>query len=126
VLTGEEYFVILKLTSGEQVMSALQDEDEQFVQLLHPMVVRTIPNFQTGREQVTVAPLCAFSSDEEYIIDKRNVMYIKELSETYVSHYINVVKEHSQVKFTPRESIEHDSEEEDEPFNFVEGNDTKH
>lgn len=122
MLTGEEFFVILKLTSGEQVMSALQDEDEQFVQLLHPMVVRTIPNFQTGREQVTVAPLCAFSSDVEYIIDKKNVMFIKPLEEKYVDHYINVVKEHAQIKFTPRETEE---EPEDMPTLF-EGNDTRH
>ena len=124
MLTGEEYFVIVKLTSGEQVMSALQDEDEQFVLLSHPMVVRTIPNFETGREQVTVAPLCAFSSDVEYTIEKKNVIFIKPLEEKYIEHYINVVREHKKIKFTPKDSYE---ESEDEEVTYhIEGNDTKH
>ena len=106
-------------------MSALQDEDEQFIQLLHPMVVKTIPNFQTGREQVTVTPLCAFAEDAEYIIDKKNVLFIKDLGEKYIEHYINVVREHGVIGFTPRDSVEEETEDTTTSI-LIEGNDTKH
>ena len=79
MLTGKEIFVVVKFTSGEQVLSALQEEDELYVELLHPMVVKTIPNVATGREHVTAAPFCQFTRDESYLIEKKNVMFIKAM-----------------------------------------------
>ena len=143
MLTGDEFLVIVRLTTGEQIMSALLNEDENYIQLLHPMVIRTVPNFESGREMVTVAPLCAFADDDTYILDKKNVLFIKRLGEKFVSHYLGVVKEQS-VKFTPREDLSHleefedpleaidqlrgiaDETEEEKNRIYLEGNDTKH
>ena len=143
MLTGNEFFVIVRLTTGEQIMSALQSEDDSYVELLHPMIVRTVPNFQTGREVVTVAPFCAFAEDATYVLDKKNVLFIKRLGEKFISHYMDVVKEQN-VRFTPREDISHleefedpleaidqlrgiaDETEEEKNRIYLEGNDTKH
>lgn len=149
MLTGNEVFVVIKLTTGEQLMTALNAEDDVFIELAHPMVVRTIPNLETGREHITCAPFCVFSNDSTFVLDKKNVMFIKPLNETFITHYMRVVEEHEKgVEFLPREErmtpqearkriamlanifgeeldAELGKEEEIKPT-YVEGNDTKH
>lgn len=134
MLTGNELFVIIRLVTGEQVMSALENEDENYVQLLHPMLIRTVPNFQTGKEMLTASPFCAFSDDESYIINKKNILFIKRLSEKLIPHYMNVVQENN-VKFVPKRGVfdhpeetdeEEPEEREESNRTYVEGNDTKH
>ena len=148
MLTGNEMFVVVRLTTGEQMMCALEQEDDVYIKLLHPMVIRSIPNFNTGREQITAAPLCAFSNETSFVIDKKNIVFIKSLSETFVPHYMRIVREHEGVSFFPREEritpeeakkriamlanifgdqLDEELEEKTEtkPV-FIEGNDTKH
>ncbi len=148
MLTGNEVFVVVRLTTGEQMMCALEQEDDVYIELLHPMVVRTIPNIHTGREHITAAPFCVFSNDKTYVIDKKNVVFIKPLSEMFIPHYMRIVKEHEEVEFSPREErispeearkrismlanifgdqLEEELEEKVEiKPTYVEGNDTKH
>lgn len=145
MLTGKEVFVVVKFTSGEQVLSALQEEDDVYVELLHPMVVKTIPNIATGREHVTAAPLCQFSRDDSYLIEKKNVMFIKAMHSAFVPHYIRIVEEHNDVSLAqvPDEETKRKIEQLVEIFGdaleeetapeegdgegiYIEGNDTVH
>lgn len=147
MLTGNEVFVVVKLTTGEQMMCALEQEDDVYIELLHPMVVRTIPNIQTGKEHITAAPFCIFSNDSSYVIDKKNVMFIKPLNQTFIPHYMRIVQEHEEVNFVPREEkmsheearkrismlanlfgdqLDEELEKTEVKPTYVEGNDTKH
>lgn len=154
MLTGNEFYVVVRLTTGEQIMSALQQEDDNYIQLLHPMLVRTIPNFETGKEHITASPFCAFTEEESFVLDKKNILFIKPLKETFVPHYLNVVRESEAIRFTPKgrdpreglnqDDFQHlkdvanvlsaieqlrpiaDETEEEKHRVFVEGNDTKH
>ena len=144
MLTGKEVFVVVKFISGEQVLSALQQEDDTYIELLHPMVVKTIPNIATGKEHVTAAPFCQFSRDDSYLIDKKNVMFIKSMHSTFVPHYMRIVEEHNDVSLQePDEETKRKIEQlveifgdalddETEPSEgdgegiYVEGNDTRH
>lgn len=92
MLDGTELCVVLKLVSGENVMAVLQDEDERYVELLHPMTVRSMP-ITSNRETVVAAPLCQFCDDETFLIDKRNVLFIKKLSSSLIPHYHNMIEE---------------------------------
>jgi hypothetical protein len=92
MLDGTELCVIIKLVSGENVMAVLQDEDEQYVELLHPMSIRTMP-VSPSKETVVAAPLCQYSEDDTYLIDKKNVLFIKKLSHYLIPHYYNMVHE---------------------------------
>ena len=92
MLDGTELCVIVKLVSGENVMAVLQDEDEQYVELLYPMSIRTLP-VSTSKETVVAAPLCQYSDDDTYLIDKKNVLFIKKLSHYLIPHYHNMVHE---------------------------------
>ncbi len=113
-LDGKELCVIVKLVSGENVMAVLQDEDEQYVELRYPMSIRSIP-ISTSKESVVAAPLCQYSDDDTYLIDKKNVLFIKKLSHFLISHYYNMVEE-----FGESELIRHARQSEERNLNWEE------
>jgi len=148
MLTGNECFVVMKLTTGEQIMGVLEQEDATHFQLLSPMIIRTFPIPNEGREHISAHPYCQFTNDNVFDIEKKNVIYIKPLKEIMIPHYKRIVLqhetegeiEHRQVeKITPEEarkrikmlaSVFGDELEEvlgeDPTGYFVEGNETKH
>lgn len=148
MLTGNEFYVVFKLTTGEQVMGVLEDEDETHMQILSPMLIRTIPVPSEGREHITAHPYCQFTDDNVFDIDKKYVVYIKPLKEIMIPHYKKIVLQHEaegQVQVATEMSAEEarkriqmlasifgdeleDALEEKEDSNgyYVEGNDTKH
>jgi hypothetical protein len=129
MLSGNELFVILKLVSGEQVMAVLRSEDEMFIEIESPMCIRTIPILHAQKEHITAHPLCQFSSDVNYTLDKKDVMFIKKMHHIFIPHYMRIVKEHEQIvvakeeKSPSADDLSWEDEEED-LRNFVEGNET--
>ena len=91
-----ENFVVVKLVSGEQVMATLTNEDADTIELHYPMVIKMIPFIQDDQahEHVTAAPLCQFSDDNNYVIEKAKVLFVKKLHEVLVPHYNRIVDEH--------------------------------
>lgn len=94
MLTNDELFVIIKLTTGEQMMAVLKSEDERYVELQSPMTIRTIPIMGEQREHITAHPFCQFSDDKNFVLDKRNVMFVKKLHHIFIPHYKRIVAEH--------------------------------
>jgi len=94
MLTNDELFVIIKLTSGEQMMAVLKSEDDRYVELESPMTIRTIPIMGEQREHITAHPFCQFSTDKNFVLDKRNVMFVKKLHHIFIPHYKRIVAEH--------------------------------
>jgi hypothetical protein len=152
-----ENFVIVKLVSGEQVMATLTNEDANTIQLHYPMVIKMIPFIQDDQahEHVTAAPLCQFSDDNNYIIEKTNVLFVKKLHEVLIPHYNRIVDEHENTVLVRSDKtghiqrmreeltvndiqkridvlermtgLERDTEEEEEEKSYyIEGNDTVH
>jgi hypothetical protein len=134
-------------------MGILEQEDATHIQILDPMIIRTIPIISEGREHVTAHPYCQFTSDNVFDIEKRNVIFIKPLLATMIPHYLRIVKEHEnspalrtqkraedlnwgdEGEITREEAIRRIEMlqdllevEEEEPAQgwFIEGNDTKH
>jgi hypothetical protein len=154
MLTGNESFIVLKLSTGEQIMGILEQEDATHLQILDPMIIRTIPIVNEGREHVTAHPYCQFTGDNIFDIEKRNVIFIKPLLATMIPHYLRIVKEHEhnpalrtqrraeeldwgdKEEVTREEAIrriqmlegiiEAEVESETHQSTFIEGNDTKH
>lgn len=131
MLSGNEMFVILKLVSGEQVMAVLRSEDEMFIEIESPMCIRTIPVIETQKEHITAHPLCQFSDDVNYVLDKKDVMFVKKMHHIFIPHYLRIVEEHERLtdvideKRTPlAEDLYWEDEEELDLTNFIEGNDT--
>jgi hypothetical protein len=146
MLDGTELYVVLKLSSGEQVMAILRQEDDERILLESPMIMRTIPVFETGREHITASPLCQFSDDRTFVIHKKDVMFCKKLHHVFVPHYKKIVEENEQQSFISKDNkrspldfseemtpeiaekcveMLEDILEKDNGF-FVDGNDTVH
>jgi hypothetical protein len=131
MLSGDELFVVLKLVSGEQVMAVLRSEDDDYIEIESPMCIRTIPVLEQNREHITAHPLCQFSDDVNYVLDKKDVMFVKKMHHIFIPHYLRIVKEHEELvddneqKSAPRaEDLYWEEEQEIDLRNFVEGNDT--
>lgn len=128
MLNGNELFVILKLVSGEQVMAVLRSEDEDFVEIESPMCIRTFPILETGKEHITAHPLCQFTDDINYVLDKKDVMYVKKMHHIFIPHYLRIVKEHEDLTEVNEDKSYRAEDlswgDEEEILNFVEGNET--
>ncbi len=132
MLTGNELYVVMKLVSGENVMAVLKSEDEDFIEVESPMCIRTIPVIETGREHITASPLCQFSEDStSYVLDKKNLMFVKKMHHLFIPHYQKIVADHEEVglNIEPRirknNKVMEESRPAEEDFLFViEGNNT--
>jgi hypothetical protein len=131
MISSNELFVVLKLVSGEQVMAVLRSEDEMFVEIESPMCIRTIPILATHKEHITAHPLCQFTDDVNYVLDKKDVMFIKKMHHVFIPHYLRIVEEHEKlgiIDTSGRKSADdlywEDETEEENFTTFVEGNDT--
>jgi len=94
MLVSNESFVVIKLSTGEQIMGILEQEDATHIQILDPMLIRTIPILSEGKEHVTAHPYCQFTSDNVFDIDKRNIIFMKPLLRNMIPHYLRIVKQH--------------------------------
>jgi hypothetical protein len=66
-----------------------------------------------------------------YVLDKKDVMFVKKMHHIFIPHYLRIVKEHEELvddneqKSAPRaEDLYWEEEQEIDLRNFVEGNDT--
>ena len=86
-------YVIIKLTSGEQVMAALEEDAPEFIEVSYPLIVKMTPitDGQRMHEQITAHPFCQFSSDRLYRLPKTCIMFYKELDEMMIPHYTKIV-----------------------------------
>jgi hypothetical protein len=148
-----EYYVVLRLVSGDELMAVLESEDEHYIQLLNPISVRTIPLVAEGKEHVLTTPFCQFTKDPTFILDKKHVLFVKQLANAMIPHYLQVVENYShaenfrpatdfedQDSMTPEEArkriamlaaifgdeLDDEMEEETPKSTFIGGNDTKH
>ena len=106
MLDGNEFYIVMKLTSGEQVMAVLKEEDDEHVLLDFPLCIRTIPILEAGREHITAHPLCQFSDDRTFVISKRDIMFVKKLHHAFIPHYQRIVAEHEKVSFISKDKTE--------------------
>ena len=107
MLNDNDFYIVLKLVSGEQVMAVLRQEDDNHVLVEHPMIMRFALDFEAGKERITAAPFCAFTSDTEFVLEKSNILFIKKLHHIFIPHYQQIVKDHSESShFIPKGSAE--------------------
>lgn len=123
MLDGTELYVILKLTSGEQMMAVLREEDEDAILLETPMCIRSIPILETNREHLAASPLCQFSDDRIFVIHKKDIVFCKKLHYLFIPHYRRIVAEHEKITFTTKDGNQETKQDltwEDEPLTVEE------
>jgi hypothetical protein len=149
LINEEEHFVVIKLVSGEQVMAILEDETEDGVDIVFPMLIRLFPivDGANSREHVTATPYSQFADDAHLTISKHNILFLKNLNPAMVPHYLRLVEQENDKVFVKKDTEEKttlgwedraDEEtekkmkllkyltEENSPVTVIEGNDTKH
>lgn len=102
MLDGSEFYVILKLSTGEQMMAVLRNEDEEYIEIEYPMVMRMIPILSEGKEHITAHPFCQFSDDRHFTLHKSDVMFVKKLHHVFIPHYQRIVQEHEKSSLVTR------------------------
>ena len=95
MLNGNEHFVIIKLVSGEQVMAVLEKETDENILISSPLLLRLFPILggDSGAEHVTATPYCKFADDSNLTLNKRNILFVKNLHHQLVPHYIRLASE---------------------------------
>ena len=83
-------------------MAVLEAEDEFYVKLLSPMNIRTVVDPSLGKEQITAVPLCSFTTDKNFLIEKKNVLFIKRLDPVFITHYQRIVEESERLIFSTK------------------------
>lgn len=99
MLTDNDFYIVMKLVSGENVMAILREEDDSNVLIEYPMVMRSIMDFEEGKEHLAASPFCVFTSDNDFVISKSNIMFIKKLNQTFIPHYRRIVSEYDASSF---------------------------
>jgi hypothetical protein len=153
LINEEEHFVVIKLVSGEQVMAILEEETEDEVDIVFPMLIRLFPivDGANSREHVTATPYSQFADDAHLTISKHNILFLKNLNPAMVPHYLRLVEQENDKVFVKKDIAGNDTEktslgwedradeetekkmkllkyltEENSPVTVIEGNDTKH
>lgn len=89
-----EYYVVIKLVSGEQVMATLVNEDEYTIEIKNALQIklRVVSDEHRQFESISVVPFCQFTDDPNFVLDKSIIIYVKELSESLVSKYEDLIE----------------------------------
>jgi hypothetical protein len=96
---NETRYVVVKLVSGENVMSILDYENSDLLELKYPMLIRSVQTVDNGigKEHMIATPFCPFAADDYFTIERKDVMFVKELHQALVPNYLNLLKDHEQV-----------------------------
>ena len=91
-------------------MAVLRQEDEEHVLVEHPMIMRSVLNFEAGKEHLTASPLCQFTDEIDFVIPKTNIMFMKKLHQVFIPHFKRIVDQHEKTAAfvsSDSEEIEH-------------------
>jgi hypothetical protein len=94
-----EYYVVIKLVSGEQLMATLVNEDEYTIEIKNALQIKLRLHNEADRqfESISVVPFCQFTEDPNFVLDKSIIIYVKELSEHLVPRYEDLIESEFQV-----------------------------
>ena len=80
----EEFYGIIKLTSGEEVFSKIcpcEDDDETFLMLDCPVTMETIVVRHLGMTTIKVSPWIKMSDEDLFIVNMDKILTVTEVSD---------------------------------------------
>lgn len=90
-------------------MAILEYEHDDTVELLYPMLMRMFPVVTAGKqhEHLTATPYSQFADNAHISVNKRNIIFIKNLHHMLIPHFERLVAENEETvlfqKQTPKE-----------------------
>jgi hypothetical protein len=108
-------YVVLKLISGEQLFARLLNETDEGVVILNPIHIKMIPIMQNGDlvEKAVLSSFGQFTEDKQFVLDRKNVIFCKDLHHKMIPFYRRSVKQLVMIE-ERTEMIETDPEPEEE------------
>lgn len=88
----DESYTVLKLITGETILGLYEGEDEKFVKIDYPVMIKNTLIPELDREAITAVPYCPFSESTSFILEKNHIVYIKKLHPSFIPHYKRFVK----------------------------------
>ena len=82
-------YVVIKLTSGEEILGTLVKEDDYEVKIQFPMVVKHVSRLINGypAESLVLGAYSHFCADDEFTFSKHHVVILKDMNPNYVDDY---------------------------------------
>ena len=114
-------YVVLKLISGEQLFARLLNETEDGVVILNPIHIKMIPIMHNGDlvEKAVLSSFGQFTEDKQFVLDRKNVIFCKDLHHKMIPFYRRSVKQLVQIEEeTEMIEIDHEPEENVDKINY--------
>jgi hypothetical protein len=82
-------YVVIKLTSGEEVLGTLVKEDDHELKIQFPMVVKHVQRILGGMpvESIVLGAFSHFCADDEFTFSKQHVIILKDMDPRYIDEY---------------------------------------
>ena len=83
----EDFYAIIKLISGEEILSKVCpcDEDDRIMLILdNPITMESITIRQLGITTIKVSPLIKFSDDSMFVMDMEKIITMTEVTDEYL------------------------------------------
>ena len=82
-------YVVIKLTSGEELLGTLVKEDDYELKVQFPMVVKHVSRLMGGYpvESIVLGTYSHFCADDEFTFNKQHVVILKDMDPRYVDEY---------------------------------------
>lgn len=121
----DEHYIVFKMLSGETVMAVLSAEDEDYIEVLNPILIRSAMITENTKEAMMASPLCAFSDERFYTLEKQKILFVKNLHPAFIAHYNRVVEEYAELQTSVENLMGEETGEEsiDNSF-YIEGNES--
>jgi len=88
-------YIVMKLITGEEIISHLVHEDDYEIRVLFPMLTRLI-NTATAlgvKENIVLSPYTYFSADDEFTFQKQHLIFLKDLDPRHEADYNTAIDE---------------------------------
>ena len=82
-------YVVIKLVSGEEILTQLITEDDYEVRCMFPMVVKHVPRSIHGQvmDSIVLGAWTHFSASDEYTFTKQHVLFIQDMDPRFIDEY---------------------------------------
>ena len=86
-------YVVVKLTTGETLLAMLAAQDEEKIELYHPLVVKAIQLQRDGKlyEQTVTNVYCPFTEDQDFVFENADVLFVKPMHTKIIPYYQTMV-----------------------------------
>lgn len=82
-------YVVIKLISGEEILTQLISEDDHDIRCMFPMIVKHVSRSIHGQvmESIVLGAWTHFSASDEYTFTKQHVLFIQDMDPRYIDEY---------------------------------------